>query len=553
MKSLDKSKIQILFDFVEPANDYFDLGLCGKDLVAIAGTGDYRINIGTCRPDTYLSEVVKNGKSIILYDRNSSERCMNCPGKDECPYKGVIYMPIHMEGEILGVIYLMHKHKLNLNSDLDLYVAFLEKLSSFVMQTITSDKLLYQNATTVKCLLNLSHDGLIAIDRNGLIQDINAPAKKILNVLSSDLRGTNMREILPNIRFHKDSKFHSKDDYSIRFHPIGDVGFILHIHPEFKFDVSEMDFIVGKSEVLKAAKERAFIISKHDSPVLIIGETGTGKELFAHSIHKQSTRGKKKLITLDCSSIPVNLLESELFGYEEGAFTGAKHGGKKGKLELSHMSSIFLDEIGEMPLHLQSKLLRVIENNSFDRLGDIKTTFVNIRIIAATNRDLRQMVQEGTFRKDLYYRLNVMQLDIPPLREREGDVEILSRYFMTSYNKKSNKNVRISDEVFIMLQKYDWPGNVRELKNLFEYCVAFAKDEISFGTLPDWFKQSLICSQSSVPKIDNTLSMDSAEKNFIEKSLLLHGSSTKGKIEAAKALGISLATLYRKLKKYNLE
>jgi len=459
-----------------------------------------------------------------------------------------------MEDETLGSIYLMHKHKLNLNSDLDLYVAFLEKLSSFVMQTMTSDKLAYQNENTVNCLLNLNHDGLIAVSDKGFIKDINTPARKILNLLSCDMRGKNVSDILPQIQLLRNSDFRYNEKYNIKIHAVGDVGFILHIHPEFIFDGSEMDFIVGKSEALKAVKERTFIISKHDSPALIIGETGTGKELFAHSIHKQSARGKKQLITLDCSAIPGNLLESELFGYEAGAFTGAKQGGKKGKLEVSHMSSIFLDEIGELPLHLQSKLLRVIENNSFDRLGDTKTTFVNIRIIAATNCDLRQMVQDGKFRKDLYYRLNVMQLDIPPLRERDGDIQILTDYFIHQHNKKSDKKVMVSDEVSLIMQKYSWPGNVRELKNMIEYCCAFAKkDEITYETLPEWFKKSLICTHYAADQIDDTLSMDSAEKSFIEKSLLLHGSSTKGKVEAAKALGISLATLYRKMKKYNLD
>lgn len=553
MRVLNQEKIQLIFDFVEPNDDYFDLGLCNRDLVAVAGTGDYRANIGKSRPETHLAEVVKTGKSFILYDKNSSENCLNCPGKDACLYKGVIYLPLRMENEILGAIYLMHKHQLNINSDLDLYVAFLNKLSSFVGHTITSDELVYQNENKVNCLLQLSHDGLISVNNKGIINEINVPARKILNVLSSDLRGTNVRELLSDVRLVKNYEFHLKDNYKIKIHPVGDVGFILHIRPEFKFDGSEMDFIVGRSEALKAAKERASIISKHDSPALIIGETGTGKELFAHSIHKQSARGKKQLITLDCSSIPGNLLESELFGYEEGAFTGAKHGGKKGKLELSNMSSIFLDEIGELPLHLQSKLLRVIENNSFDRLGDTKTTFVNIRIIAATNCDLSQMVQDNKFRKDLYYRLNVMQLDIPPLREREGDIEILTQYYLNFFNNKFNKRIRISDEISIMLPKYNWPGNVRELKNLMEYCVAFAKEEITYETLPEWFKKSLICSHYSAPPKDESLSMDSAEKSYIEKSLLLHGSSTKGKVEAAKSLGISLATLYRKLKKYNLE
>lgn len=527
MKAIDKSKIQNLLDFLEPQQTLYDLGVCDSNLIALAGTGNYRNNVGKIRPEAYLSEVVKTGKPIILENKNSSSQCMKCNGKATCPYKGVIYLPLKIEDETWGAIYLMSKNKLH--NDTDLYAAFLKKLSSFVVEVMGSERLVYENEKFANCLINLSHDGLITLSKKGMIRNINVPAKKIFNLLSRDLLNSDIRQLLPHFHINRpNSEYDYNDHYKIKIHPVADLGFILHIRPEFKFDSRGMDSIIGNSPLIKSAKERAFVIAKHDSPTLIIGETGTGKELFARAIHNQSARGQKHLITIDCSSIPSNLLESELFGYEEGAFTGAKHGGKKGKLELSHMSSMFLDEIGELPLHLQSKLLRVIENNSFDKLGDTKTTFVNTRIIAATNRDLKQMVQDGTFRKDLYYRLNVMQLDIPPLRSREGDIKILTTYFLDLYNKKFNKNASISEDILCLMEKHDWPGNVRELKNLIEYCVAFTKEnQINYESMPDWFKNSMVYSDDA-SEHSKTSSMESAEKSFIEKSLTLYGKSTHG-------------------------
>ena len=218
------------------------------------------------------------------------------------------------------------------------------------------------------------------------------------------------------------------------------------------------------------AKKQALITARSNSTVLITGESGTGKEMFAKAIHYASPREDKPFITVNCGAIPENLLESELFGYEKGAFTGASEKGKEGKFELADGGTIFLDEIGDMPLHLQVKILHVLQNMRFDRVGGSKSIIVDVRVIAATNKDLEKLIEEGSFREDLYYRLSVIPLSIPPLRERKDDIKQLMYHFLKKYNSFMNKKIeRFSPEVEEIYTNHDWPGNVRELENAVEY------------------------------------------------------------------------------------
>jgi len=552
MKVIDNRIMQNLFDIAEPRKNAFDLGICGSDRVALAGTGKYKHNVGKLRPDTFISEVLRSGRPVILENKDRSHLCMKCHSKRTCPYKGSLVYPLNFDDQTIGAIYILSEKVLS--DQADTHSEYLEKLSLSVMDFIKSTGMNHENENYINCLMNLSADGLMILDRKGQINNINISAKNIFNILSCNPSpGSNITHLLPDIRLRSlEIDYSYKDNYKVKIRPILDMGYLLSVCPNISFDHQKLDFIIGNSEAIRVAKDRACIIAKNESPVLLLGETGTGKELFAQAIHNQSSRGTKKLITIDCSAIPDTLLESELFGYVGGAFTGAKTGGKKGKIEVSDMSSIFLDEIGELPLHLQSKLLRVIESGSFDKLGDTQITNVNTRIIVATNRDLRQMVQAGTFRKDLYYRINVMSLEIPPLRERGGDIDILSEYFLKLCNVQFNKNISIDNTLRAFFIKYDWPGNVRELKNLIEYCAAFATDNcITFESLPSWFKNDIVY-ETDKNNSTRVTSVKSAEKDFIEKSLMLCGNSTKGKKEAARSLGISLATLYRKIKKYNL-
>jgi transcriptional regulator with PAS, ATPase and Fis domain len=310
----------------------------------------------------------------------------------------------------------------------------------------------------------------------------------------------------------------------------------------------DFDSIIGESVAIKSVITLAQKFSQTDSPVLILGQTGTGKELFAHAIHASSKLSIGPFVCLNCATVPKDLLESELFGYEPGAFTGAKKSGKPGQIELANGGTLFLDEIGELPVNAQAKLLRVAEEKTLIRLGGIKSREVEFRLIAATNRDLRAMIQKGEFREDLYFRLNTMTVDIPPLSQRSGDILPLIRHFLRA---RGRSECRVSDEALSLLEKYTWPGNVRELKNVIDRALSLA-----CGTLlqpehlpPDVL--GLICSGEVSGKLDSTLV---EEVSRFEKTLLVRAVEvTRGNMsKAAKLLGISRSSLYEKFQKYNL-
>ena len=313
--------------------------------------------------------------------------------------------------------------------------------------------------------------------------------------------------------------------------------------------------IHGVSPQIQYVKELIGMISKtHKTSVLIQGESGTGKELAANAIHYNGKRGNKPLMKINCSAIPDSLLESELFGYEKGAFTDAKNT-KKGLFELADGGTVFLDEIGDMKPFLQSKILRVLENQTFMRVGGERELKVDVRIIAATNKNLEALVREGLFRKDLYYRLKVMVIEMPPLRDRVEDILLLSNLFIEENNREHNKNIRnFSEEAKKLLTQYHWPGNVRELKNVIERAMILTdQDFITHKQLPFELKQTggfdRAISAPELSEITDEMSLDYVEKIHLSKVLKsLEGNKSK----ASKVLGISRATLRAKIKKYSL-
>lgn len=313
------------------------------------------------------------------------------------------------------------------------------------------------------------------------------------------------------------------------------------------------DFIY-KSKVMEETIKLALKVSKFDTTVLITGETGTGKEVLAKFIHNESPRKEEPFIKVNCAAIPKNLFESELFGYVEGSFTGASKEGKAGMFELANGGTILLDEIGELPLAVQSKLLRVIQEREVLRLGAEKSTPIDVRVLAATNRDLENEVEEGNFREDLFFRLNVVPIEISPLRERQEDVTELILFFIEKLNKKYKKIISIKEEAVNILRTYSWPGNVRELQNLVEYLfIMTTTDEIDVEQLPP----KIITEQIDINFQDDTDNDGSKlkymtelyERTLIESTLKNHRSIR----QASKALGVHYSTLSRKIKKYELE
>ena len=311
--------------------------------------------------------------------------------------------------------------------------------------------------------------------------------------------------------------------------------------------------IVGKSDIIKQKKKLARKYGKTDSTVLIYGESGTGKELFAHGIHNCSQRKNSPFVAINCAALPTNLLESELFGYEEGTFTGAKQGGKKGLFELAHQGTILLDEIGEMDKKLQARLLRVSQERRIMRLGGREVIPIDVRILSATNKDLGEEVRKGNFRKDLYYRLNVLELEIPPLRERRGDIEVLTCYLLKEKSQKQNKEIELADDIINFFREYEWPGNVRELENIIEKIVVIADSNYIERPEIDFILEKLESSKVETEATDQSFkfsgTLEEMEKMVIARVI----EEEKNKKSAAKKLGIDRSTLYRKIKKYDLE
>jgi len=404
-----------------------------------------------------------------------------------------------------------------------------------------------------------------------MVKEYN-PDLVILDILLPDLNGievlTEIKNIRPNISVIMISGHGTSDDIvkSIKFgaedyleKPLTLNRIVVTVQNALEKRALEIENIllkqsiwkkrpfIGESQKIKQLKEQIEIIAKSNSRVLIFGESGSGKELVAHLLHEKSLRADKPFVELNCAAIPQELIESELFGHEKGSFTGAFER-KKGKFELAHEGTLFLDEIGDMSLTTQSKVLRVIETQEFQRVGGSKNIKVDVRIIAATNKDLLEEVRKGNFREDLYFRLNVIPIEVPPLREHKEDIPLLVNYFLehfaTEYGQKSKK---ITPEALKKLESYNWPGNVRELKNMIERLVIMTKSDlitnkdfnISETLHQDYFSY-------------NTLkeARDSFERDFIIKKLEENNWNVS---KTAEILDVERSNLHRKIKAYNIK
>lgn len=445
-----------------------------------------------------------------------------------------------------------------------------------LLETAHTLKEQLETIVAIETTLEYAYDGILMTNDQMKITMVSPPLLELFNLEKKNVLNQDVEKILPQLNMA--SVFQSEAAEVSDFNETNGIKYIVHRIPIKKDgrmigavgkvmfrqlnEVSELFNKVKKND-LSAKKETAkftwdhiFTVdpyfdklkksaaraAKGVSTVLIRGESGTGKELFAHAIHNSSARKQGKFVVVNCAAIPEDLLESEFFGYEEGAFTGAKQRGKIGKFDLANDGTLFLDEIGDMSLALQAKLLRVLQEREFYRVGGNVTVKVDVRIIAATNRDLEKMVSSGEFREDLYYRLNVISLTIPPLRERVLDVEHLISKLMKELNAMLGTGITgISAQSKMALLQYGWPGNVRELRNVLERAMTFAENgKIQSEDLPDYLRSYL-----TKP---NRLAED-AEIGAIRKAL----SHTNGnKAQAAKLLGISRSGLYEKIKKYQL-
>lgn len=452
---------------------------------------------------------------------------------------------------------------------------------------------------TLDTVLNIIYDGIIVVDQAGRVTLINKAAAEFIKLRSEAVLNKHVTEILSNSRLHIVAKSGvselseiqtiADEQFVVSRLPIitngvpsGAVGKIVFPRlPEIqelvrklnslqtkvtyykeelqKSIVSQFEIktIIGSSPLMVNLKEEIQKISRTNSTVLITGESGTGKELVAQALHYHSPRRNGPFISINCAAIPENLLESEMFGYAPGAFSGAHRNGKPGRFEMADKGTLLLDEIGDMSLSLQAKLLRVIQEREFERVGGTKKIRVDVRIVAATNRDFYKSVASGNFREDLYYRLNVINLHLPPLRERGQDIELLANSFIEKFNRILGTDIsELTSEVLDVLSRHSWPGNIRELENVIECAANFAlKGEVMLKHLPSYLqKTDSILDLSRIGKHDAVRETYRDKLNNAEREAILAIlDSTRGnKSEAAKQLGMSRTRLYAKLRKLGL-
>jgi PAS domain S-box-containing protein len=442
----------------------------------------------------------------------------------------------------------------------------------------------------LELILNATNEAIVVVDKDGYIEELSDAYAEFLGGKKETMIGKNVTEVIENTRMHivlqteqpeiaSVQEIHGQNIIATRF-PIvkdgkvlGALGRVLFkntvelnsLYGEINRVEQELSLykdrfgcinsakytakdLIGESASLKALKETILRVAKGNSNILILGESGTGKELFAHAIHAASRRSEEALICINCASIPSELMESEFFGYEEGAFTGARKGGKIGLFKAADKGTLFLDEIGDLPMSMQVKLLRVLQDKEVRKIGSNIGEAINVRIVAATNRNLHDLMNEGQFRSDLFYRLNVVGLNIPPLRERSEDITVLAEYLINKISERDGILVQgISTEAIDALKKYNWPGNVRELENVLERAVNFLDTDRMIKLKQLDMKVTGKCAEEYVGTLKEIT--ETVEKNAIITTLRRLGGK---KTLAAKELGISRTSLYEKLEKYGL-
>lgn len=576
MLSSVKNQIQYYADTISTVTG-LDVEVVDTSLVRIAGTGTYAAGVGTNikQAGNLLKTTLKGSEPLFIENPRKNPICEGCQTKSRCKELLSICAPISDGNTTYGAIELIcfsPDARERVITQRDVYTNFLLLLANSIADRVREK----QELQDIQGLLDVMSEVVNMNDKGTLI--FNAQEKVVYN----NQRAQEILERTTRSQFENFTvaptgiTFSGQDEYLVEQEDRQQfvIGKKLNLTAAtssfssvFVFDTlqsavshtqqgidddTSLNHIIGSSPLVYTLKEQIRATATTNSSVLITGESGTGKELVARAIHATSDRAGAPFIAINCGAIPDTLLESELFGYVGGAFTGALRQGQIGKFELAEGGVLFLDEISSMPLYLQVKLLRVLQERTITRLGATRPISVDIRIIAATNDNIQDLMQHNTFRPDLYYRLNVFPIQTPPLRNRMDDLTLLINHFITKYSSLFGKKpITLPASVMNKMRKYSWPGNIRELENAIEYLVNIAEEngKINEHALYDGFlySQETIQPNASASSTRPVIPLKELEKQAINRALELFGNTTQGKRQAASSLGISLATLYRKL------
>ncbi|MDU7606964.1 MAG: sigma-54-dependent Fis family transcriptional regulator [Escherichia coli] len=559
-----------------------EVEIVDENLCRVAGTGAYGKFLGRqlSGNSRLLRHVLETKTEKVVTQSRFDPLCEGCDSKENCREKAFLGTPVILQERCVGVISLIavtHEQQEHISDNLREFSDYVRHISTIFVSKLLEDQGPGDNISKIfATMIDNMDQGVLVVDADNRVQFVNQTALKTLGVVQNNIIGkpVRFRPLTFESNFTHGHMQHivSWDDKSEliigQLHNIqGRQLFLMAFHQSHtSFSVANapdephIEQLVGECRVMRQLKRLISRIAPSPSSVMVVGESGTGKEVVARAIHKLSGRRNKPFIAINCAAIPEQLLESELFGYVKGAFTGASANGKTGLIQAANTGTLFLDEIGDMPLMLQAKLLRAIEAREILPIGASSPIQVDIRIISATNQNLAQFIAEGKFREDLFYRLNVIPITLPPLRERQEDIELLVHYFLHLHTRRlGSVYPGIAPDVVEILRKHRWPGNLRELSNLMEYLVNVVPsgEVIDSTLLPPNLLNNGTTEQSDVTEVSEAhLSLDDAggtaleemEKQMIREALSRHNS----KKQVADELGIGIATLYRKIKKYEL-
>lgn len=550
-----------------------------ENLFRIAGTGIFadHVNEDMSVEGYVYRHVLRTGSLEIIYEPGKEPLCQSCPRRNVCREEIEISMPIRFGTRNIGVIGLIGStpnQKARILKEEAMYLELLAQIADFISakaSEMAETKRRKSLLETLNSVINHVEKGILIFGKNEIVAAANPAAEKQLS--TRQLEGQTVSVTPTGDSLNHQNEYRIQIDgreylvmghhYDLDRDPERYARLLLFestraIRERYYEITSTVPLegvfnMIGSSPQTRSLQEEIRKVAKSTSTVLITGESGSGKEIVASAIWKASDRKDHRFIAINCGAIPEPLLESELFGYVKGAFTGADPNGRMGKFELANKGVIFLDEIGDMPLYLQVKLLRVLQERKIIRIGSNQVIPIDVRIIAATNKNLQEMIEKKQFREDLYYRLNVIPLKVAPLRERTEDIKDLVLHFAGRYAGLFGKKLQsITEDTMEALCRYPWYGNVRELENSVEFMINMMEEEgiLNRQTLPDNILGTVRETKNvsvPAPPAQQIRPLKDLEEQEIRRALELFGSGTEGKRQAAKALGISLATLYRKL------